>query len=68
MLVLRLCSPPFNPSVKLSAKFARQEREPQRVARIARRRIPKDRVAAVRRMLGLAEEEQSPQTIEPSKP
>jgi len=54
--------------VKLSAKFARQEREPQRLARIARRRIREDRVDAVRRMLGLAEEERPPKTIEPSKP
>jgi len=54
--------------VKLSAKFARQEREPQRLARIARKRIRDDRVEVVRRMLGLAEEERAPQTVEPSKP
>jgi hypothetical protein len=54
--------------VKLSAKFARQEREPERLARIARRRIREDRVEAVRRMLGLTDEEGNPQTVEPSKP
>jgi hypothetical protein len=38
--------------IKLSAKFARQESEDARLARIARRRIPADRVEAVRRLLG----------------
>lgn len=38
--------------MKLSAKFARQETEEQRLARIARKRIPKDRVEAIRRMFG----------------
>jgi hypothetical protein len=37
--------------MKLAAKFARQETEEARLARVARRRIPLDRVAAVRRML-----------------
>ena len=39
--------------MKLAAKFARQETEPARLARIGRRRISKDREAAVRRMLSL---------------
>jgi hypothetical protein len=38
--------------MKLAAKFARQETEAARLARIARRRIPEDRADAVRRMLG----------------
>lgn len=38
---------------KLSAKFARQESEEARLARIARRRIREDQVTAVRKMLGL---------------
>ena len=42
--------------MKLSAKFARQETEAARLARIARRRISKEREAAVRRMLSLPEE------------
>jgi hypothetical protein len=54
--------------MKLAAKFARQEREPQRLARIARRRIRKDQAEAVRRMLELTDEKRNPQTIEPSKP
>jgi len=54
--------------MKLSAKFARREREPERLARIARKRIREDRVGIVRRMLGLAEEERTPKAIEPSKP
>jgi hypothetical protein len=40
---------------KLSAKFARQETETARLARIGRRRISKEREAAVRRMLSLPE-------------
>jgi uncharacterized C2H2 Zn-finger protein len=40
--------------VKLSAKFARQESEEARLARIARKRIPADRIETVRRMLGLS--------------
>jgi hypothetical protein len=42
--------------MKLSAKFARQETEAARLARIARRRISKEREAAVRRMLSLPDE------------
>jgi hypothetical protein len=53
--------------MKLAAKFARQEREPERLARIARRRIRGDRVEAVRRMLGLADEKRNPHTTEPPK-
>jgi hypothetical protein len=41
--------------MKLAAKFARQETERVRLARIGRRRISKDREAAVRRMLSLPE-------------
>ena len=41
--------------MKLAAKFARQETEEARLARIGRRRIAKDREAAVRRMLSLPE-------------
>jgi hypothetical protein len=41
------------PLMKLSAKFARQETEAARLARIGRRRISKEREAAVRRMLSL---------------
>ena len=39
--------------MKLAAKFARQETEAARLARIGRRRISKEREAAVRRMLSL---------------
>jgi hypothetical protein len=39
--------------MKLSAKFARQETEAARHARIGRRRIPNDRLDVVRRMLNL---------------
>lgn len=42
--------------MKLSAKFARQETEAARLARIGRRRISKEREAAVRRMLSLPED------------
>ena len=41
--------------MKLAAKFARQETEEARVARVARRRIPSDRIDAIRRMLDLPE-------------
>jgi hypothetical protein len=41
--------------MKLAAKFARQETETVRLARIGRRRISKEREAAVRRMLSLPE-------------
>ena len=39
--------------MKLSAKFARQESEEARRARVARRRVPSDRADAIRRMLGV---------------
>ena len=39
--------------MKLAAKFARQETEAARLARVGRRRISKEREAAVRRMLSL---------------
>ena len=42
--------------MKLAAKFARQETEAARLARIGRRRISKDREAAVRRMLSLPDD------------
>src|SRR5262249_34993225 len=41
--------------IKLSAKFARQESEQARVARIARKRVPPDRADTIRRMLGILE-------------
>jgi hypothetical protein len=41
--------------MKLAAKFARQETERVRLARIGRRLISKDREAAVRQMLSLPE-------------
>jgi hypothetical protein len=41
--------------MKLSAKFARQESEEARRARVARRRVPRDRIDAIRRMLGVPE-------------
>ena len=47
----------IDPLMKLSAKFARQESEQARVARIARRRIPLERADAIRRMLRLSETE-----------
>ena len=37
--------------MKLSAKFARQESEEMRQARVARRRVSHDRADAIRRML-----------------
>jgi hypothetical protein len=40
-------------AMKLSAKFARQESEQARLARITRRRIPSDRAEAIRRMLSI---------------
>ena len=55
--------------MKLSAKFARQETEPQRLKRVARRRIREDRIKVVRRMLGLTEEAPKPHTAaDPSSP
>jgi hypothetical protein len=50
--------------MKLSAKFARQEREEARVARIARRRVPREREDAIRRMLKLSQPE--PKASEPT--
>src|SRR5436853_167414 len=41
-------------AMKLSAKFARQETEEARLARITRRRVPSDRVEAIRRMLSIS--------------
>src|SRR5215831_13548601 len=43
--------------IKLSAKFARQESEQARLARIARKRIPPDRIETIRRMLGILDPE-----------
>ena len=43
--------------IKLSAKFARQESEQARLARIARKLIPTDRIETIRRMLGLPKSE-----------
>lgn len=42
-------------AMKLSAKFARQETEEARLARITRRRVASDRAEAVRRMLSISE-------------
>ena len=41
--------------MKLAAKFARQEDEETRLARITRRRVAGDRAEVIRRMLGLPE-------------
>ncbi len=38
--------------MKLSEKFARRESEERRLARLARKRIPKDRLETIRRMFG----------------
>ena len=54
--------------MKLSAKFARQESEPERLARIARRRVREDRIAVIRRMLGLTDEDRRPATTEQPRP
>ena len=54
-----------NMGIKLSAKFARQESEEARLARIARKRIPTDRIETIRRMLGLPEFERP--TLERSR-
>jgi hypothetical protein len=48
--------------IKLSAKFARQESEEARLARIARKRIPADRMETIHRMLGLPKSE--PEALE----
>jgi hypothetical protein len=42
--------------VKLSEKFARQESETARLARIARRRISDERAEAVRQFLGIPDD------------
>jgi len=42
--------------MKLSEKFARQESEHTRLARIARRRISQDRAEAIRQLLGIEKE------------
>ena len=42
-------------AMKLSAKFARQETEEARLARITRRRVSTDRAEAIRRMLSISE-------------
>lgn len=52
--------------MKLSAKFARQETEAARLARIGRRRISKEREAAVRRMLSLPDESTEGERRSPS--
>jgi hypothetical protein len=39
--------------MKLSAKFARQESEEMRQARVARRRVAEERADAIRRMLNV---------------
>jgi len=41
--------------MKLAAKFARQETEAARLARISRRRIPRERLDAFRRMLNVGD-------------
>ena len=46
--------------MKLSAKFARQESEQQRLERIARKRVSGARAEAVRRMLGLDATDRKP--------
>src|SRR3954470_25054561 len=47
-------------AMKLSAKFARQESEEARLARITRRRVSSDRAEAVRRMLSMSEPPANP--------
>lgn len=51
--------------MKLSEKFARQETETARLARIARRRISGERAEAVRQFLGLAGDEPPPPRRQP---
>src|SRR5207237_10389602 len=51
-------------AMKLSAKFARQESEEARLARITRRRVSNDRADAIRRMLNISEMPlESPQRV-----
>ena len=40
--------------MKLSEKFARQESEPARLARIGRRRVSRERAESIRQFLGIA--------------
>jgi hypothetical protein len=54
--------------MKLSAKFARQESEEARRARVARRRVPSDRIDAIRRMLGVSESAPPSRAIPASAP
>lgn len=42
--------------MKLAAKFARQETEEARLARVSRRRVSSDRAEAIRRMLDVPAE------------
>ena len=46
--------------MKLSEKFARQESEAARLARIGRRRISEDRAEAIRQFLGIPAEVAAP--------
>ena len=46
--------------MKLAAKFARQESEEMRQARVARRRVSGERAAAIRRMLDVSEPAPAP--------
>ena len=46
--------------MKLSAKFARQESEEMRQARVARRRVSLERADAIRRMLDVPARPQAP--------
>jgi len=52
--------------MKLSEKFARQESEAARLARIGRRRISRDRADAVRQFLGLPDETTTAEVTEAS--
>jgi hypothetical protein len=54
--------------MKLSAKFARQENEEARRARVARRRISSDRIEAIRRMLGVVETAPAPRAPRAGEP
>src|SRR5712664_3674687 len=49
--------------MKLSEKFARQESEAARLARIARRRLSTDRLEAVRKFLGVTKPDATAPTI-----
>ena len=54
--------------MKLAAKFARQETEAARVARIARRRFSKDSEEAVRRLLDIPEQTAALEKRSPGAP